>query len=142
MGRSYLRGARSLKRLESIQKSPLISLFSSSLEGISTIRAFSKTPVFITRMEGLIDNFATSTFYNWLFNMWLSFRMGMIGSIFSSAVAAFIVSTRGIDSSLAGFALAFALDFRWNASRTVRFLSTTELDMNSAERIFEYSHLG
>jgi len=137
----YLRGARSIKRLESIQKSPMISHFSSSLSGLSTIRAFSTSPVFTSRMHVLIDGFATATWYNWLFNMWVCFRMAMIGTIFTSAVAAFVVSTRGIDASLAGFALAFALDYRHAANKMVRLLANTELDMNAAERIFEYSNL-
>lgn len=141
MGRRYLRGARSIKRLETIQKSPMISLFSSSIEGLSTIRAFSNSPVFITRMHDLIDSFAVGTWHSWLFNNWIGFRMAMVGSIFSSAVAAFIVSMRGVDASLAGFALAFAMDYRWVAIRTIRLLASTELDMNAAERIFEYSHL-
>jgi ABC-type multidrug transport system fused ATPase/permease subunit len=141
MGRRYINGARSIKRLESIQKSPMISHFSSSLEGISTIRAFANTPVFVDRMALLIDSFATSTWHNWLFNNWIGFRTAMVGSIFSAAVASFIVSTRGVDSSLAGFALAFALDYRHAAIRVIRILAALELDMNAAERIFEYSHL-
>jgi ABC-type multidrug transport system fused ATPase/permease subunit len=141
MGFRYLKGARSIKRLESIQKSPMISHFSSSLEGISTIRAFSNTPIFVDRMCALIDAFATSSWHNWLFNNWIGFHLAMVGSIFSSAVAAFIVSTRGIDSSLAGFALAFSMDYRHAAIRSIRLLAQAELDMNAAERIFEYSHL-
>lgn len=141
MGRRYLRGARSIKRLESIQKSPMISHFSSSLEGLSSIRAFSNTPVFINRMYGLIDAFTTASWHNWLFNLWIGFYMAMVGSFFSSSVAAFIVSTRGVDASLAGFSLAFALNFRSAAIRMVKLLASAELDMNAAERIFEYSHL-
>lgn len=141
MGRRYLRGARSLKRLESIQKSPLASAFGSSMQGRTTIRAFSSSPVFVTRMQGLIDDFANSTWHNWLFNNWIGFRLGIVGSIFSSAVAAFIVSTKGIDASLAGFALAFALDYRETAIKAIKLFASLELEMNAAERIFEYSHL-
>jgi len=119
----------------------MISHFSSSLEGLSTIRAFSKAPVFVARAYALIDAFSVATWHIWLFNNWVGFRMAMVGSIFSSAVAAFIVSTRGVDASLAGFALAFAMDYRNAAIRAIRLLASTELDMNAAERIFEYSSL-
>ncbi|KAG0652941.1 ATP-dependent bile acid permease [Hyphodiscus hymeniophilus] len=139
--RRYLGGARSIKRLESIQKSPMISHFGSSLEGLSTIRAFSNADTFIGRAYGLIDSFSVATWHNQLFNGWVGFRMAMVGSIFSSAVAAFVVSTRGVDASLAGFALAFALDYRNAAIRAIRLLASTELDMNAAERIFEYADL-
>lgn len=139
--RRYLRGARSIKRLESTQKSPAISLFSSSYEGLSTIRAFNAVPTFENRMFSLIDQYATSTWHSALFNNWVGYRMALIGSLFSSAVAAFVVSTRGVEASLAGFALAFAMDYRQAAIRTIRIASQTELDMNAAERIFEYSNL-
>ena len=119
----------------------MISHFGSSLEGLSTIRAFSNAPVFVTRAYGLIDSFSIATWHSWLFNNWVGFRMAMVGSIFSSAVAAFVVSTRGVDASLAGFALAFAMDYRNAAIRAIRLLASTELDMNAAERIFEYSDL-
>jgi ABC-type multidrug transport system fused ATPase/permease subunit len=137
----YLRGARSIKRLESIQKSPMISHFSASLEGLSTIRAFGNTEVFESRMHELIDSFTTASWHNWLFSSWVGFRMAMVGSIFSTSVAAFIVSINGVDASLAGFALAFALSYRRAVNQTLRLIASTELDMNAAERIFEYSNL-
>lgn len=137
----YIKGARSLKRLESIQKSPMISHFGSALAGLSTIRAFSNAPVFETRMHELVDSFAAATWHNWLFNRWFGLRMALVGSFFSSCVAAFIVSTHGVDASLAGFALAFALSYRRAVIHTIRLLASTELDMNAAERIFEYTQL-
>ena len=141
MGRRYLGGARSIKRLESIQKSPMISHFSSTLDGLSTIRAFGNDTVFVDRMHILIDNFAVSTWHNWLFNAWVGFRMAMVGSLFSSSVAAFVVTTNGVDASLAGFALAFSLDYRHAAMRMVRMIANLELDMNAAERILEYTRI-
>ncbi|KAH7417399.1 hypothetical protein BKA64DRAFT_592048 [Cadophora sp. MPI-SDFR-AT-0126] len=137
----YIRGARSIKRLESIQKSPMISHFTASLQGLSTIRAFANTEVFESRMHDLINSFTSATWHNFLFNTWVGFRMALTGSVFSTLVAAFIVSTSGIDAALGGFALAFALNYRQTVNMTLRLLSATELDMNAAERIFEYSNL-
>ncbi|CAL3962101.1 unnamed protein product [Diplocarpon coronariae] len=129
----YIRGARSIKRLESIQKSPMISHFTASLQGLSTIRAFANTAVFETRMHALIDSFTSATV--------LGFRMAMTGSIFSTLVAAFVISSPRADASLGGFALAFAMSYRQTVNMTLRLLASCELDMNAAERIFEYSSL-
>jgi len=137
----YIRGARSIKRLESIQKSPMISHFTASLQGLSTIRAFANTEAFELRMHALINSYTSATWHNWLFNTWVGFRMAMTGSVFSTLVAAFVVSTSGIDAALGGFALAFALNYRQTINTTLRLLAATELDMNAAERIFEYSNL-
>ncbi|KAK2628213.1 hypothetical protein QTJ16_002859 [Diplocarpon rosae] len=137
----YIRGARSIKRLESIQKSPMISHFTTSLQGLSTIRAFAHTAIFETRMHALIDSFTSATWHNWLFNTWVGFRMAMTGSIFSTLVAAFVISSPTADASLGGFALAFAMSYRQTVNMTLRLLASCELDMNAAERIFEYSSL-
>lgn len=116
----------------------MISAFGTTLAGLSTVRAFHKTDEFIERMYNLIDTYAGVTWHNWLFNNWVGFRMSLIGSLFSGAVGIFIVGTKGIDASLAGFALAFALEYASAVKYTIRLLANTELDMNAAERIFEY----
>lgn len=119
----------------------MISHFSSSLQGISTIRAFSKTRAFERQMHSLIDDFTSAMWHNYLFSSWVSFRMALVGAIFSFAVASFIITTPGVDASLGGFALAFALSYRRTVNRLIRTLASTELDMNAAERIFEYTNL-
>ena len=92
-------------------------------------------------MHSLTDSFAVSAWHNAVFSSWLGFRMAMIGSIFSFAVAAFIVSTPGVDSGLAGFALAFSLQYKNAIIQAIRQLANVELNMNAAERIFEYTRL-
>ena len=139
--RSYIAAARNVKRLESTNKSPVISHFSASLSGLSTIRASAKTPEFSTRMFTLIDTLAACSWYNSLFRSWLMIRIGVTASLFSAAVATFIITTRGIDASLAGFALSFALSFGHSVSRSISISTQMELDMNAAERIFEYRDL-
>ena len=141
VGLRYIKGARSIKRLESIQKSPMISHFTASLQGLSTIRAFANQEIFEKRMNDLINSYATATWHNWLFNNWVGYNMALIGSIFSGVVAAFVVSTPHVGASLGGFALAFALSYRRAVNQTLRLVAATELDMNAAERIFEYSAL-
>lgn len=141
VGLRYIRGARSIKRLESIQKSPMISHFTASLQGLSTIRAFANQGVFEKRMDDLINSYSTATWHNWLFHNWVGYNMSLIGSIFSGVVAAFVVSTPHVGASLGGFALAFALSYRRAVNMTLRQVAATELDMNAAERIFEYSAL-
>jgi ABC-type multidrug transport system fused ATPase/permease subunit len=62
----YIRGARSIKRLESIQKSPMISHFTATLQGLSTIRAFGNTEVFEKRMNDLTNSFAAAFWHTCL----------------------------------------------------------------------------
>ncbi|RDW69893.1 hypothetical protein BP5796_08290 [Coleophoma crateriformis] len=139
--RSYIAAARNVKRLESTNKSPCISHFSVSLAGLSTIRAFAKTSEFGDRMFNLVDTYAACAWHNSLFRSWLMIRIGFTASLFSAAVAAFVITTRGIDASLAGFALSFALSFGHSVSWAISISTQLELDMNATERIFEYRDL-
>jgi ABC-type multidrug transport system fused ATPase/permease subunit len=137
----YLAGARPVKRLESNAKSPVFEQFGSALTGVSTIRGFDKAQVYLERMYKRIDDSSTATWHLWLFNRWMGWRMSLVGSLFASFVSVFILLTPGIDAALAGFALAFALEFSSCVMWTIRLYANVELTMNSAERIIEYTEL-
>lgn len=137
----YLTGAREVKRLESNAKSPIFEQFGSALLGIGTIRAFDKAHEYVERMFVKIDQHAQAYWHLWLFNRWLSFRLNMIGALFSTITAVLIVSIGSIDASLAGFALSFALEYSMALVWALRQYANVELDMNAAERIVEYSNI-
>ncbi|KAJ4418671.1 hypothetical protein N0V85_001359 [Neurospora sp. IMI 360204] len=137
----YLDGARPVKRLESTTKSPVFEQFGSALSGVATIRGFDKSDGYIKRMYRKVDEYSMATWHLWLFNRWMGWRMSLVGSFFASFVAILILVTPGIDSALAGFALAFALEFSNCVMWTIRLYANVELNMNAAERIVEYASL-
>lgn len=137
----YLTGARDLKRLEANSKSPIFELFGSVLTGISTIRAFGKSQVYLDRMIERIDAYGRSTWNIWLTTRWMSFRIGALGTIFSVCVAMSVAYFDNINAGLAGFALGFALDYSKVVVDTIRRYASIELDMNSTERVLEYSRI-
>ncbi|KAH8682320.1 P-loop containing nucleoside triphosphate hydrolase protein [Xylariales sp. PMI_506] len=139
--RIYLHGARPVKRLESTAKSPVFEQFGSALSGVTTIRGFDKSPTYVNRMYLKLDDWTTATWHLWLLNRWMGWRMSVVGSFFASFVAILILLTPDMDSALAGFALAFALDFSGAVMWTVRHYANIELEMNAAERVVEYSEL-
>lgn len=137
----YLDGARPVKRLESNSKSPVFEQFGSALTGVATIRGFDKAQSYVERMFKKIDDYDTATWYLWLFNRWMGWRMALVGSMFAVIVSLLILLTPGIDAALAGFALAFALEFANCVVWTIRLYANLELNMNAAERIVEYTEL-
>ncbi|ERF71322.1 hypothetical protein EPUS_03476 [Endocarpon pusillum Z07020] len=137
----YLTGAREVKRLESNSKSPIFESFAAALMGISTIRAFDKAEIYVERMYRKIDTYAQAYWHLWLFNRWMGLRLNMVGAVFATVTAALIVSIRGIDASLAGFALSFALEYTVSLVWSLRQYANVELDMNAVERIVEYSNI-
>ncbi|OAG42647.1 hypothetical protein AYO21_03232 [Fonsecaea monophora] len=137
----YLAGAREVKRLESNAKSPVFEQFGSVLMGIGTIRAFDKSDTYLDKMYTKIDRHCRAYWHLWLFNRWMGWRLNMVGALFAAITAALIVSITSIDSSLAGFALSFALGMSEGVIWFLRQYSNVELDMNATERIVEYSNI-
>ncbi|KAI1414944.1 putative ATP-binding cassette transporter protein [Hypoxylon sp. FL1857] len=137
----YLHGARPVKRLESITKSPVFEQFGSALTGVQTIRSFDKSQTYIERMYRKLDDWTVATWHLWLFIRWMGWRMAVVGSFFASFVAVLILIAPEIDASLAGFGMAFALEFSGHVMWTIRHYANVELEMNAAERIVEYTEL-
>ncbi|KAJ5892711.1 hypothetical protein N7504_009402 [Penicillium tannophilum] len=138
---TFLTGAREAKRLESTAKSPVLEQFGSSLAGLITIRAFSKSGAFIEIMYDKINAHAQSWWTVWLFNRWLGIRMNVVGAVFSTLTAALVISLPGMSASMAGFALSFALQCNSAIAFALRQYSNIELNMNATERVIEYSNI-
>jgi ATP-binding cassette subfamily C (CFTR/MRP) protein 1 len=66
--RFYVSTTRQLKRLESVSRSPIYSLFGESLNGINTIRAFKAQPRFIDQMLNYLDENLTIHYYDIIVN--------------------------------------------------------------------------
>ncbi|KAK2766653.1 hypothetical protein FQN54_005965 [Arachnomyces sp. PD_36] len=137
----YLAGAREIKRLESNAKSPIFEQFGSALTGLATIRAFGKGSVYIDRMHANIDRHAQASWHLWLFNRWMSFRMNVMGAIFTAVTGIVVVAVTGIDASLAGFALSFSVQYSSVISWALRQYANIEMEMNATERVVEYSNI-
>ena len=87
-----------------------------------------------------IDVHAGAYWHIWLFNRWLALRLNWMGAVFAILVAAVIVFS-GIEPSLAGFALSFALQYSSAVTWTARNYANVELSMNAVERVNEYSKI-
>lgn len=58
-----------------------------------------------------IDDHAKVYWYLWLMNRWLALRLNLSGAAFATLISAVIVSNKGINASIAGFALSFTLQY-------------------------------
>ncbi|EGC47173.1 ATP-dependent bile acid permease [Histoplasma capsulatum var. duboisii H88] len=139
LGAIYLNSSRDLKRLESIQRSPLYQQFGETLSGIVTIRAYGDGARFIHDNHVLINTYNRPYLYLWGSNRWLAFRVDITGALVSFFTAAVIVMSVGqIDAGAAGLALTYAVTFTENVLWLVRLYAQNQQNMNSVERIEEY----
>ncbi|MCJ1283995.1 hypothetical protein MMC26_003326 [Xylographa opegraphella] len=138
IARTYIKGARDIKRLESNSKSPVLEHYTSSLLGLATIRSFGKKEDYVQQMYTMLDQEARTSWHESLAIGWMEFRQGFLGILFAVIVACSVIALPGIGAPLAGFALGFALEYAMVVVELIIKYAELELEMNAIERITEY----
>lgn len=139
LGAVYLNASRDLKRLESVQRSPLYQQFGETLNGIVTIRAYGHETRFLADNHRRINAYNRPHLYLWASNRWLAFRVDLTGALVSFFSATFVLLNIGrIDAGAAGLSLTYAVTFTENILWLVRLYSEAQQNMNSVERVKEY----
>ncbi|KAI8328920.1 hypothetical protein BC941DRAFT_444086 [Chlamydoabsidia padenii] len=139
IGIYYLRVSRDLKRLNSVSRTPIYSLFSESLAGVTTIRAFGRQHKFVLTMYDKLDSYVAPFYLLWMTNRWLYCRMEFTGAFVTLSVGAFILlNIDHIDAGMAGISLFYAYTFLMNVYWFIRQYTQVEMDLNSVERVQEY----
>ncbi|RDA84774.1 hypothetical protein CP532_0999 [Ophiocordyceps camponoti-leonardi (nom. inval.)] len=138
----YLRASRDLKRLESVQRSPLFQQFGETLSGVTTIRAYGDERRFIRDNLTKVNTQSRPFIYLWACNRWLAFRADALGNLVSFFAGVFIILNLGkIDAGAAGISLSYAMNFTENILWLVRLYGMNEQNMNAMERVKEYLDL-
>ncbi|CAJ1079463.1 multidrug resistance-associated protein 4 [Xyrichtys novacula] len=141
--RSYfLKTSRDIKRLESTTRSPVFSHLSSSLQGLSTIRAFKVQQRFQEIFDDNQDLHSEAWFLFLTTSRWFAVRLDGICSIFVTLTAFGCLYLRdGLEPGAVGLALSYAVTltgmFQWG----VRQSAEIENMMTSVERVVEYAEL-
>ncbi|WFD29240.1 hypothetical protein MSPP1_000247 [Malassezia sp. CBS 17886] len=146
IGAMYLASSRDLKRIESIQRSPLYTLVGETMAGTVTIRAYSDCERVARRCLTLVDKWNRAFLFLWYENRWLSICCDVAGAAVTFTAALFLL-TNNSDAALAGFTLSYAITLVDVVLWLVRLYSVVEINMNCVERIAEYmdipsEHLG
>ena len=139
IGTFYIKSSRDLKRLESVQRSPLYQQFGETLSGIITIRAYGDEKRFIRDNQSRVDTHNRPFIYLWATNRWLALRVDFTGALVSFFAGVFVILRMGsIDAGSAGLSMTYAVMFTENVLWLVRLYAVNEQNMNSVERVKEY----
>ncbi|XP_077946531.1 ATP-binding cassette sub-family C member 4 isoform X4 [Gasterosteus aculeatus] len=138
----FIQTSRDMKRLESTTRSPVFSHLSSSLQGLSTIRAFKAQRSFQQVFDEHQDLHSGAWFLFLTTSRWFAVRLDGICSIFVTITTFGCLYLRdGLEPGAVGLALSYALTltgmFQWG----VRQSAEIENMMTSVERVVEYAEL-
>ncbi|WFD29243.1 hypothetical protein MSPP1_000250 [Malassezia sp. CBS 17886] len=137
IGWLYLGSSRDLKRLESVQRSPLFTLLGETLAGTVTVRAYADMHQVLQRCIAYVDRANQAFLYLWSENRWVSIWVDFIGACVTF-ITALLLLLNGSDAALVGFTLSYAQLIVSVLLRFVRRYTTTEVNLNAVERIQEY----
>ncbi|KAF3394918.1 ATP-dependent bile acid permease [Talaromyces pinophilus] len=138
----YINGARDLKRIEAVQRSPLFQQFGETLSGYISIRAYHQTSIFTAQHRKLIDRLNQPYLLQCAGKEWLTFRVTLLGSLISFSTAAFVLwSPKSIDFGNAGLVLTYSTTFTENIMWFVQVYAFIQQNLNSVDRILEYSNV-
>lgn len=139
IGRVYISASRDLKRLESVQRSPLYQQFGETLSGMTTIRAYGDERRFIRENLNRVNTHSRPFIYLWAANRWLALRVDVVGALVSFFTGVFVILSVGrVDAGAAGLAMTYAVTFTENVLWFVRLYASNEQNMNAVERVKEY----
>ncbi|KAF2746360.1 P-loop containing nucleoside triphosphate hydrolase protein [Sporormia fimetaria CBS 119925] len=132
----FLPTSQSLRRLEMVSLSPLMSNFGALVEGLTTVRAFNAQPRFQSRVITVVDTFQKHDHFYWSLQSWLSFRFATM-SASATFIMALIAIYTGISPGLTAFVLLTAGRFVTYTETLCRVYGYLEMDFTSVERVVE-----
>ena len=139
--RFYMSSSRDIKRLEGVSKSPVFSHLSTSLQGLTTIRAFDAQQMLKEEFDHLQD-VHTSTWFAFIsttrwFGLWLDW---IVTAYMACVVYSFLLLSTDLLDGEVGLAISSCMmleEVQW----MVRQTAEVENLMTSVERVMEYCGL-
>ena len=132
---------RELQRTSSTVASPVFAHVTASIDGLSSVRAYSLSESFMARHVQNIDRVARVWLGKVGSNRWFFLRLALLGAAvvtFSAILAVSSVARGSITSATAGLCLLYASQLTSGLVRLVAALTKIEVQMNSVERLGYY----
>ena len=149
----YRYTSRILRRLESMYRSPVYTLYSECISDAVSIRSLGNiTSVYIqNKLIKALNEYIQIHLYNNIASQWLNIRLQVLGcyitftlclfAVLSSCIHISYIPLPAVNPSLLGLALTYSLSIVGNLSGLVSSLVETEQEMVSVERVKQYLQL-
>nr|CAI5818825.1 unnamed protein product [Callosobruchus analis] len=138
----YISSAQDIKRLEGVTRAPVFSHISSSLYGISTIRASNAEEMVKKEFDGLQDRHTSTWFLFLTSSEAFGFYLDVISTVFLSLVTfQFLILEDDTLSGNVGLVISQSLILTGMLQYGVRQTAEVASNMVSVERVLQYTKL-
>ena len=136
----FIPTSQSLRRLEMISLTPLMSNFGALLHGLSTVRAFRVQQQFMNRVISVVDTFQKMDHFYWSLQAWLMYRYDTL-----SAISTFLITMLALQTNVSPGLTAFVLVAADRLVAATHLLckdyGQLQMEFVSVERVVELMHL-
>ncbi|CAO3679116.1 unnamed protein product [Umbelopsis ramanniana] len=142
VGRLFMNSGLQYRRLESINRSPMFTHFTETIAGVSTIRAFGKTQLFMAKMIELADNNLRPCYNVWVINRWITSVLSIISTSITCMIALMCLWwPEQLPAAIAAICMSYSLTFTSQVFTLIRRTTSIQLSFNSVERVVEYTEI-
>lgn len=144
MQREFKSASREVQRLTKVLESPVWALYTETMNGFQTIRAFGRTDEFVQRFRVLNRRYGAGMLLQSRFTRWLNVRLKFVSEFFAFIVTTFVVwscATDRMGVGTAGFLMSLTIGLDMSMQWLTRSVSMLESAMVSFERVLEYQNL-
>lgn len=136
----FLPTSQSLRRLEMVSLSPLLSNFGELLHGLTTVRAFRAEARFQDRVIAVVDKFQGMDHFYWSLQSWLMYRFEGLSAI-STFCLTVLALYSNISPGLIAFVLIAANNFVVSTHALCKQYGQLQMDFVSVERVDELRYI-
>uniref|UniRef100_H3H6K0 ABC transmembrane type-1 domain-containing protein n=1 Tax=Phytophthora ramorum TaxID=164328 RepID=H3H6K0_PHYRM len=141
-GQYFKKTSREIKRLEGVTRTPVYTLFSETLSGLATIRAFRMEDNFTEQNRRVVDANSNLYFTYWAASRWLATRLDLLSVLIIFVVTTYLVATAGSVGSLtSGLSLTYSLMLTSMVQWVMRSVDRTDNAMTSVERLLFFRQI-
>ncbi|KAK4543308.1 hypothetical protein LTR36_005667 [Oleoguttula mirabilis] len=136
----FLPTSQSLRRLEMVSLTPLMSNFGALLNGLTTVRAFRAQTRFQDRVIEVVDTFQKMDHFYWSLQAWLMYRFDILSAL-STFLITMLALVTNVSPGLTAFVLIAANKLVNSTHYLCRQYGQLQMEFVSVERVVELMNL-
>ncbi|KAL9565119.1 hypothetical protein ACKAV7_010764 [Fusarium commune] len=137
---TYLRTSRQLRFMDLEAKSPLYALFTESVAGLATLRAFGWRDALEKKHHDLLDRSQRPFYLLYAAQRWLTLVLDLFVTVIAVLVVVLVTQLRGVlPTGLIGVALVNIIQFSQHLKLLMSFWTTLETHIGAISRIKSFT---